>query len=58
MPDSPTERVAEHVRTYVETNGQNGYLYRAGQRCYSLTTRSRKSGRLRRTTLIYGQGGD
>ncbi|SBW18132.1 hypothetical protein FDG2_0534 [Candidatus Protofrankia californiensis] len=35
MLDSPTDRVAEHVRTYVETNGQSGYLYQAGQRRYS-----------------------
>lgn len=55
--DSPTDWVAEHIRSYVETNGANGHLY-MGSPTLLLTTRGRKSGMLRRTPLIYGRDGD
>ncbi|MGI5268345.1 nitroreductase family deazaflavin-dependent oxidoreductase [Nonomuraea sp. CA-218870] len=55
--DSPTGWVAEHIRRYVETDGESGHLYR-GLPTLLLTTRGRKSGRLRRTALIYGRDGD
>ncbi|MGI5490068.1 nitroreductase family deazaflavin-dependent oxidoreductase [Microtetraspora malaysiensis] len=55
--DSPTDWVAEHVRAYVESNGQSGHLYQ-GWPTLLLTTRGRKSGKLRRTALIYGQDGE
>jgi deazaflavin-dependent oxidoreductase (nitroreductase family) len=49
--------VAKHVRSYVETGGENGHLYH-GMPTLLLTTRGRKSGKLRRTALIHGQDGD
>lgn len=56
VSDSPTDWVAEHIRTYVETNGES-HLYQ-GWPTLLLTTRGRKSGKLRRTALIYAQDGD
>ncbi|MDQ3248313.1 MAG: nitroreductase family deazaflavin-dependent oxidoreductase [Chloroflexota bacterium] len=52
--DSPTGWVAKHIRRYVESNGKQGHLYQ-GMPTLLLTTRGRKSGKLRRTALIYGQ---
>jgi len=55
--DSPVEWVAKHIRRYVETDGKQGYLY-YGKPTLLLTTRGRKSGKLYRTALIYGQESD
>jgi deazaflavin-dependent oxidoreductase (nitroreductase family) len=55
--DSPTPWVARHVRRYVETAGASGHRW-SGQVTLLLTTRGRRSGRLRRTALIYGRDGD
>jgi deazaflavin-dependent oxidoreductase (nitroreductase family) len=55
--DSATDWVAEHTRAYVESNGEEGYLWR-GFPTIVLTTRGRKSGSLRRNALIYGRDGD
>lgn len=55
--DSPTGWVAKHINTYVESGGEKGHQYR-GLPTALLTTRGRKSGKLRRTALIYGQDGD
>jgi len=55
--DSPTSWVARHVRRYVETDGRSGHKWN-GRQTLLLTTRGRKSGKLRRTALIYGQDGD
>jgi deazaflavin-dependent oxidoreductase (nitroreductase family) len=55
--DSPTGWVADHIRSYLETGGEKGHLYQ-GWPTLLLTTRGRKSGKLRRTALIYGQDGD
>jgi len=55
--DSPTDWVAEHVRSYLETGGEDGHLF-MGFPTLLLTTRGRKSGKLRRTPLIYGRDGD
>ncbi|MCC6805523.1 MAG: nitroreductase family deazaflavin-dependent oxidoreductase [Anaerolineae bacterium] len=55
--DSPAGWVAQHIRDYVETNGEKGHTWR-GYPALLLTTRGRKSGLLRRTALIYGQDGD
>jgi deazaflavin-dependent oxidoreductase (nitroreductase family) len=52
--DSPNDWVAEHIRRYVETNGHA----RPGTNDLLLTTRGRKSGKLRRTALVYAQDGD
>jgi deazaflavin-dependent oxidoreductase (nitroreductase family) len=55
--DSPTGWVADHVRQYVETDGADGHLWR-GVPTLLLTTHGRKSGKRRRTALIYGKDGD
>jgi deazaflavin-dependent oxidoreductase (nitroreductase family) len=55
--DSPTGWVARHIRGYVETDGKRGHNWH-GVRTLLLTTRGRKSGKLRRTALIYGSDGD
>ena len=55
--DSPIGWVAKHIRTYVDSGGRKGHQ-RWGVHTLLLTTRGRKSGRLRRTALIYRQDGD
>ena len=55
--DSATEWVAEHTRKYVETGGEDGYMWR-GYPTLVLTTTGRKSGALRRNALIFGRDGD
>lgn len=55
--DSPTPWVADHVRAYLETDGARGHLYQ-GWPTLLLTTRGRRSGKLRRTALIYGRDED
>jgi len=55
--DSPVGWVAEHIRAYVESNGQKGHLFH-GMPTLLLTTRGRRSGVRRRTALIYGEAGD
>ena len=55
--DSATEWVAEHTRKYVESNGEDGYMWR-GYPTLVLTTTGRKSGDLRRNALIFGRDGD
>ena len=57
VSDSPVEWVAKHVQRYLETEGKQGHLYH-GMPTLLLTTRGRKSGKLRRTALIYGQDSD
>ena len=54
--DSPDESVKTHIRAYAESKGEKGHIWR-GQPTLLLTTRGRKSGKLRRTALIYGQDG-
>jgi deazaflavin-dependent oxidoreductase (nitroreductase family) len=55
--DSPTEWVAEHIRAYVESDGERGHVWN-GYPTLLLSTRGRRSGKMRRTALIYGQDGD
>lgn len=55
--DTPRGWVRRHVREYVETDGRKGHRWR-GAHTLLLTTRGRKSGKLRRTALIYGRDGD
>jgi deazaflavin-dependent oxidoreductase (nitroreductase family) len=55
--DSPTGWVAQHVRRYVESGGRSGHRW-GGVHTLLLTTRGRKSGKLRRTALIYGRDKD
>jgi len=55
--DSPIGWVASHVRGYVESDGKRGHQWR-GVPTLLLTTRGRKSGKLRRTALIYQEDDD
>jgi deazaflavin-dependent oxidoreductase (nitroreductase family) len=55
--DSAVPWVAKHTRKYVETGGEDGYLWN-GAPTLVLTTTGRRSGQLRRNALIYGQDGD
>ena len=55
--DSPTGFVAEDIKTYVESNGTEGHIWR-GVPTLLLTTLGRRSGVGRRTALIYGRDGD
>jgi deazaflavin-dependent oxidoreductase (nitroreductase family) len=55
--DSPTDWVAKHIHDYVESDGQEGHEWR-GVHTLLLTTKGRKSGKQRRTALIYGKDGD
>lgn len=55
--DSPTGWVAKHIKRYLESDGKDGHRW-ANKETLLLTTRGRKSGKLRRTALIYGRDGD
>jgi deazaflavin-dependent oxidoreductase (nitroreductase family) len=55
--ESITGNVRNHIQTYLESNGEDGHIYR-GNPTLLLTTRGRKSGLLRRQALIYGTDGD
>ena len=48
----------EHVRRYVETNGEVGYTWREGAPILILTVTGRKSGKEYATPLIFGREGD
>jgi deazaflavin-dependent oxidoreductase (nitroreductase family) len=54
--DSPADWVARHIRRYLESDGRRGQ--RGGKDALLLTTRGRRSGKLRRTALYYGTDGD
>jgi deazaflavin-dependent oxidoreductase (nitroreductase family) len=56
--DSPTDWVAAHTKEYLESGGEEGHIWRNGAPTLLLTTTGRRSGRLRRTPLIYGRDGD
>jgi deazaflavin-dependent oxidoreductase (nitroreductase family) len=55
--DSPVGWVARHTRGDVESDGKKGHRW-SGVNTLLLTARGRKSGKLRRTALIYGRDGD
>lgn len=55
--DNPTGWVSKHIQTYLESDGKKGHKWN-GHLTLLLTTRGRKSGKLRRTALIYGQDGE
>jgi deazaflavin-dependent oxidoreductase (nitroreductase family) len=56
--DSPEGWVARHIRRYLDSDGAKGHEWRPGVFTLLLTTRGRRSGKLRRTALIYGRDGD
>jgi deazaflavin-dependent oxidoreductase (nitroreductase family) len=55
--DSAWGWVNDHIRRYIETNGEEGHMWR-GAPTLILTTLGRKSGQPRRQALIYGKDGD
>jgi deazaflavin-dependent oxidoreductase (nitroreductase family) len=55
--DSPTGWVADHIKEYVESDGEQGHEWR-GVPTLLLSVLGRKSGIWRRTALIYGRDGD
>lgn len=55
--DNPTGWVARHIRRYVESGGVRGHTFN-GHDALLLTTRGRRTGRLRRTALFYGRDGE
>ena len=48
----------EHVKRYVETDGEVGHDWQEGVPVLILTTKGRRSGEPRPTPLIYGRHGD
>jgi deazaflavin-dependent oxidoreductase (nitroreductase family) len=55
--DPPGGWQREHTQRYVATDGADGHHWN-GTTTLLLTTRGRRSGRARRTPLIYGRDGD
>jgi deazaflavin-dependent oxidoreductase (nitroreductase family) len=55
--DNPTGWVARHIRRYVESGGTRGHRFR-GNDVLLLTTRGRRTGKLRRTALYYARDGE
>jgi len=55
--DNPADWVADHLKRYIATNGEDGHEWR-GTNTLALTTLGRRSGKPRRTMLIYGTDGD
>jgi deazaflavin-dependent oxidoreductase (nitroreductase family) len=47
----------EHVRRYIETDGEEGYTWREGSPILLLTTTGRKSGKEHTMPLIFGEDG-
>jgi deazaflavin-dependent oxidoreductase (nitroreductase family) len=47
----------EHVSRYLETDGEEGYIWREGSPILLLTTTGRKSGTEYTTPLIFGEDG-
>jgi deazaflavin-dependent oxidoreductase (nitroreductase family) len=48
----------EHVDRYIETDGEEGFIWRNGTEILILTTTGRVSGEQRRNALIFGRSGD
>jgi deazaflavin-dependent oxidoreductase (nitroreductase family) len=55
--NSPTDWVAAHIQDYLASDGAKGHDWQ-GVNALLLTTQGRKSGKLRRTALYYGQDGE
>jgi deazaflavin-dependent oxidoreductase (nitroreductase family) len=61
MPQSA--KVKEHVQRYLSSGGEDGHLWDrlaapGTYPCLLLTTKGRKSGKLRTTPLVYGRDGE
>lgn len=48
----------EHVRRYIETDGEEGHIWREGSTILLLTTTGRKTGQQSTTPLIYSLDGE
>lgn len=55
--DSPIAWVADHIKEYIDSNGEKGHDWN-GTQVLLLSTKGRKSGDMRRCALIYGNDGD
>ena len=55
--DSSLNWVADHIKRYVASDGEDGHDWN-GTQILLITTTGRKSGNLRRSVLIYGRDGD
>lgn len=55
--DSALNWVADHIKRYVASDGEDGHDWN-GTQILLITTTGRKSGNLRRSALIYGRDGD
>jgi deazaflavin-dependent oxidoreductase (nitroreductase family) len=55
--DSPVGWVAKHIKRYLASAGADGHRWGRNETLL-LTTRGRKTGKLRRTALIYGRDGE
>ncbi|HEY8454332.1 MAG TPA: nitroreductase family deazaflavin-dependent oxidoreductase [Actinopolymorphaceae bacterium] len=55
--DSPWDWVNAHTKEYVESNGAKGHIWQ-NVPTLLITTKGRRTGRARRTPLIYGRDGD
>lgn len=58
VSDSPRPWVADHIRRYLATGGADGHEWQPGVPTLLLTTTGRRSGKRRRTALIYGRAAD
>jgi deazaflavin-dependent oxidoreductase (nitroreductase family) len=56
--DNESGWVKKHIQDYIETDGRKGHEWRKGVLTLLLTTRGHRSGKLRRTPLIYGKDGN
>jgi deazaflavin-dependent oxidoreductase (nitroreductase family) len=57
ITDSPIGWVAKHVKRYLDSDGRDGHRFN-GHDALLITTRGRKTGKLRRTALYYGRDAD
>ncbi|HEY8452201.1 MAG: nitroreductase family deazaflavin-dependent oxidoreductase [Micromonosporaceae bacterium] len=55
--DPPGDWQREHLQRYLATGGRDGHVWN-GATTLLLTTRGRRTGKARRTPLIYGRDGD
>jgi deazaflavin-dependent oxidoreductase (nitroreductase family) len=55
--DPPPGWQLDHIRGYLATDGEDGYLWN-GVPTLLLTTRGRRSGQARRTALIFGRASE
>src|SRR5919197_6756153 len=57
-PTDPPGWPRDHLRRYLATDGAEGHEWKPGVHTLLLTTKGRRSGKARRTPLIYGRDGN